>query len=211
MGIFYSKQHDDENCLRIEDLPVEIMVEIFSNLSKTEKMKVSMVNRRWFGIANNEIQSLKIKSQEQTKDSIQQAFEAQHNIDKNVLRTIFDDIGPVIKTPPTSVPSAKFTPLVTPVGSATVSPLPMPSVITIFDTVNETHEIEDQTKQFDFNLDCAGQISTRSCIQDNFNIFFEEIYNKACVKDQHCSAVSYCSRKLISVLILIQFCINEYD
>ena len=148
-------------------------------------------------------QSLKIKSLEQTKDSIQQTFEAQHVIGKNILKTILDEVGPVVKPPPASVPPAKFNPLVTPSGLPTVTPLPTPSVITMSNTVNETHEIEDQTERFDFNLDCLGQISTRGCIQDNFNIFFEEIYNKSCVKDQHCSAVSYCSSKLILVLILI--------
>ena len=55
--------------IRIEDLPVEMMVEIFSNLKKTEKMKVSMVNRRWFGIANSEIKTLSIKwPQEKNQD-----------------------------------------------------------------------------------------------------------------------------------------------
>ena len=54
MGLIYSKYQKDENCLRIEDLPVEIMVEIFSYLDTNEKMKVSMVNKRWFGIVNKE-------------------------------------------------------------------------------------------------------------------------------------------------------------
>lgn len=164
-------------------------------------------------------QSLKIKSLEQTKDSIQQAFEAQQNIGKNILKTIFDEVGPVVKPPPASVPPAKFTPPVTPAGLPTVTPLPMPSVITMSNAVNVTHEIMDQTGRFDFNLDCLGQISTRVCIKDNFNIFFEEIYDKACVRDHHCSAVSYCSSKLILILvlvliltlILISFCIYEYD
>ena len=140
-------------------------------------------------------QTLKIKSLEPTKDSIQQAFEAQHIIGKNILKTIFDEVVPVVKPPPTSLPSAKFTPPVTPAGLGTVTPLPILGVITISNTVNKTYEIEDQTRQVDFDLDCVGQISTRGCIQDNFNIFFEEIYNKACLRDQHCSAVSYCSSK----------------
>ena len=54
MGLFYSKYQEDDDCLRIEDLPVEIMVEIFSYLDTNEKMKVSMVNKRWFGIVNKE-------------------------------------------------------------------------------------------------------------------------------------------------------------
>ena len=62
MGNFNSKYQEDENCLRIEDLPVEIMVKIISYLNTTEKIKVfSMVNRRWFDIANNEIEALSIK------------------------------------------------------------------------------------------------------------------------------------------------------
>ena len=144
-------------------------------------------------------QSLKIKSPEQTKDSIEQAFEAQHIIDKSILKTIFDEVGPVVKPPPDSVPTAEFTLRITPVVLPTVTPLKMPSIITL----NRTNEIKDQTGRFYFNLDCVGQISTRGCIQDNFKIFFEEIYYKACVRDQHCSTVSYCSSKLILVLILI--------
>ena len=58
MGLFNSKHQEDENCLRIEDLAVEMMVEIFSYWNKTEKMKVSMVNNCWFGIANKEIKTL---------------------------------------------------------------------------------------------------------------------------------------------------------
>ena len=51
----------DENSLQIEDLPDEMMVEIFSYLKKTEKMKISMVNNRWFGIINNQIETLLIR------------------------------------------------------------------------------------------------------------------------------------------------------
>ena len=62
MGNFNSKCKEDENCLRIEDLPVEILVKIIGYLNTTEKIKVfSMVNRRWFDIANNEIEVLPIK------------------------------------------------------------------------------------------------------------------------------------------------------
>ena len=54
-----STNQEDENCLRIEDLPVEIMVEIFSYLDTNEKVKVSMVNKRWFGILDKEIEAEK--------------------------------------------------------------------------------------------------------------------------------------------------------
>ena len=40
------KKRNLENCLQIEDLPVEMMVEIFSYLNKYEKIKISMVNHR---------------------------------------------------------------------------------------------------------------------------------------------------------------------
>ena len=53
-------------------------------------------------------QSLKIKSLEQTKDSIEQAFVAQHIIDKSILKTIFDEVGPVVKPPPASVQSKEL-------------------------------------------------------------------------------------------------------
>ena len=44
MGNFNSKCKEDENCLRIEDLPVEILVKIIGYLNTTEKIKVfSMV------------------------------------------------------------------------------------------------------------------------------------------------------------------------
>ena len=53
--------NEDESCLQIEDLPGEMMVEIFSYFDTNEKRKISMVNRRWFAIANNEIEALLIK------------------------------------------------------------------------------------------------------------------------------------------------------
>ena len=43
----------------IEDLlPAELVVKILSYLNKNDIMMVSMVNKRWFGIANNEIKTL---------------------------------------------------------------------------------------------------------------------------------------------------------
>ena len=71
MGIFYSKYQEDENCLQIEDLPDEMMVEIFSYLNKTEKIKISMVNKRWFGIINNEIKTLSIRWPQEKNQEIQ--------------------------------------------------------------------------------------------------------------------------------------------
>ena len=68
MSTFYSKFRDnkidlykDENYPQIEDLPNEIMVGIFSYLDKNEIMEVSMVNKRWFQVANYEIDNLLIK------------------------------------------------------------------------------------------------------------------------------------------------------
>ena len=71
MGIFYSKYQEDENCLQIEDLPDEMIVEIFSYLNKTEKIKISMVNKRWFGIINNEIKTLSIRWPQEKNQEIQ--------------------------------------------------------------------------------------------------------------------------------------------
>ena len=72
MGNFNSKCKEDENCLRIEDLPVEILVKIIGYLNTTEKIKAfSMVNRRWFDIANNEIEALPIKWPQEKSQDIQ--------------------------------------------------------------------------------------------------------------------------------------------
>ena len=68
MGTFYSKCREneidldkDENYPQIEDLPNEIVVGIFSYLDKNEIMEVAMVNKRWFQVANSEIDNLLIK------------------------------------------------------------------------------------------------------------------------------------------------------
>ena len=50
--------YKDENYL---NLPNEIMVCIFSYLDKKEIRKVSVVNKRWFQVANNEIDNLLLK------------------------------------------------------------------------------------------------------------------------------------------------------
>ena len=59
--------NEDESCLQIEDLPGEMMVEIFSYFDTNEKLKISMVNNRWFGIINNEIEALLIKWPQESK------------------------------------------------------------------------------------------------------------------------------------------------
>ena len=61
MGTNEIDLYNDENYPQIEDLPNEIMVGIFSYLDKKEIRKVSMVNKRWFQVANNEIDNLLIK------------------------------------------------------------------------------------------------------------------------------------------------------
>ena len=83
MGCFNSKHEEDENCLRIEDLPNEMMVEIFSNLNNNEKMKASMVNRRWFGIVNKEIKTLSVKLPEEDNQEFLNLIERFPNL-KNV-------------------------------------------------------------------------------------------------------------------------------
>ena len=81
MSIFYSKCKDnetgllkeskDQNYLQIESLPNEIIVCIFSYLDKKEIRKVSMVNKRWFQVANYEIDSLLIKWPKQQNQDFQ--------------------------------------------------------------------------------------------------------------------------------------------
>ena len=83
MGLFNSKHEEDENCLRIEDLPDEMMLEIFSNLNNNEKMKASMVNRRWFGIVNNEIKTLSVKLPQEENQEFLNLIERFPNL-KNV-------------------------------------------------------------------------------------------------------------------------------
>ena len=83
MSIFYSKCKNNEiglhkeskdqkssNC-QSESLPNEIMVSIFSYLDKNELMKVSMVNKRWFQVANYEIDNLLIKWPKQQNQDFQ--------------------------------------------------------------------------------------------------------------------------------------------
>ena len=70
MGNFWPK-FNDENYRPIGNLPNEIMVEIFSYLDGNEKVKVSLVNKRWFQVANNEIQNLSIKWPQQQNQDVQ--------------------------------------------------------------------------------------------------------------------------------------------
>ena len=81
MGNFWPKSEDneikllkkfkDENNCPIENLPNEIMVEIFSYLDKNEEVKVSLVNKRWFHVVNNEIENLSIKWPQQKNQDVQ--------------------------------------------------------------------------------------------------------------------------------------------
>ena len=81
MGNFWPKSKDneikllkefkDENNHPIENLPNEIMVEIFSYLDRNEEVKVSLVNKRWFQVVNNEIENLSIKWPQQQNQDVQ--------------------------------------------------------------------------------------------------------------------------------------------
>ena len=55
------KEFKNENYFPIESIPNEIMVKIFSYLDGNGKVKVSLVNKQWFQVANNEIENLSIK------------------------------------------------------------------------------------------------------------------------------------------------------
>ena len=78
MGNFWPKSKDNEikllkdgNYRPIENLPNEIMVEFFSYLDGNEKVKVSLVNKQWFQIVNNEIENLSIKWPQQQNQNVQ--------------------------------------------------------------------------------------------------------------------------------------------
>ena len=96
MSIFYSKCKNNEMGLhkeskdqkssnfQSESLPNEIMVGIFSYLDKNEIMEVSMVNKRWFQVANYEIDNLLIKwpkQQNQDFENLINRFPRLKNID----------------------------------------------------------------------------------------------------------------------------------
>ena len=79
----------------IEDLlPAELVVKIFSYLNKNDIiMVVSMVNKRWFEIANNEIECLSIKWPKEKNQEVQNLLDRFPNlksIELAVLITRFD-------------------------------------------------------------------------------------------------------------------------
>ena len=101
MGNFCSKSKDnkiellkefkDENYFLIESLPNEIMVKIFSYLDGNGKVKVSLVNKQWFQVANNEIENLSIKwplQQNQDVQNLMNRFSKLKNIE---LATVVTD------------------------------------------------------------------------------------------------------------------------
>ena len=81
MGNFWPKSKDNEivslkefkheNYRPFENLPNEITVEILSYLGGNEKVKVSLVNKRWFQVVNNEIENLLIKWPQQQNQDVQ--------------------------------------------------------------------------------------------------------------------------------------------
>ena len=113
MGLFNSKHQEDNNCLCIEDLPVEIMCQIFEYFDTNEKMKIAMVNKRWFGIAIIDIKTLSIKlpgvkksqsnifssfwSQETSQDfrNLVGRFRRLKNLELTIKITNKDMIGPL--------------------------------------------------------------------------------------------------------------------
>ena len=81
-------QQEDENCLRIEDLPREMLVKIMSYLNTSEKIYVfSMVNKQWFDIANKEIEALSIKWPQEKNQDVQNLIKRFHPRLKNLILT----------------------------------------------------------------------------------------------------------------------------
>ena len=60
-------------------------------------------------------QILKIKSLEESQDSLQKAFETQVITGKSKLKKVYEEVGQVIKPPPTSIPPDPPVPPVSPV------------------------------------------------------------------------------------------------
>ena len=85
------KEFKDENYFPTESLPNEIMVKIFSYLDGNGKVKVSLVNKRWFQVVNNEIENLSIKwplQQNQDVINLMNRFSKLKNIE---LATVVTD------------------------------------------------------------------------------------------------------------------------
>ena len=101
MGNFWPKSKDnkiellkefkDENYFPIESLPKEIMVEIFSYLDGNGKVKVSLVNKRWFQVANNEIENLSIKWPQQQNQDVQNLMKRFSKLKNIELATMVTD------------------------------------------------------------------------------------------------------------------------
>ena len=80
-----STNQEEENCLRIEDLPRELLVEIMSYLKMSDKINVfSMVNKQWFDIANKEIEDLLIKWPQEKNQNVQNLIARFHPRLKNL-------------------------------------------------------------------------------------------------------------------------------
>ena len=77
--------------LPIETLPAEVMVEIFSYFEKKEKIEIlSMVNKRWFGILNDEIKTLAIQWPAQQNQECQNLIDRFPNLKNLELKTKID-------------------------------------------------------------------------------------------------------------------------
>ena len=101
MGNFWPKSKDneiklpkefkDENYRPIENLPNEIMVEIFSYLDGNEEVKISLVNKRWFQVVNNEIENLSIKWPQQQNQDVQNLINRFPKLKNIELATMITD------------------------------------------------------------------------------------------------------------------------
>ena len=85
------KEFKDENNRPIENLPNEIMVEIFSYLDGNEEVKVSLVNKRWFQVVNNEIKNLSIKWPQQQNQDVQNLINRFPKLKNIELATMITD------------------------------------------------------------------------------------------------------------------------
>ena len=87
MDVFYSKPDD-------LPLPNEMMTKIFSYFDKKERMKISMVTKRWFAIINDQIEEILIKLPTQEKlDEVRNLVNRYPRLKNLVLSTNVDEIS----------------------------------------------------------------------------------------------------------------------
>ena len=85
------KEFKNENYFPIESIPNEIMVKNFSYLEDNEKVKISLVNKQWFQVTNNEIRNVSIKWPLQRNQDVQDLMNRFSKLKNIELATMVTD------------------------------------------------------------------------------------------------------------------------